>query len=153
MPDKIQPDKIQKALTIFRSGKNCAQAVLTAFSDDLEFDDDFALAISSGFGGGMGRLQETCGAVTGSFMVLGIYNKMKYTDDDSRKESTYAMIQEFNRQFTTLHKTTSCEVLLGIDLNTEAGRQMMAELKLSELVCERCIADAVLIVENLTSEK
>jgi C_GCAxxG_C_C family probable redox protein len=70
--------KNSNAINRFRSGLNCSQAVLTAFSDDLSFDDDLALCISCGFGSGMGRLQETCGAVTGAFMVMGMHNGKKY---------------------------------------------------------------------------
>jgi C_GCAxxG_C_C family probable redox protein len=142
------PDNTQKALAIFRSGKNCAQAVLTAFSEELEFDNDFALALSSGFGGGMGRLQETCGAATGAFMVLGIYNSRKYADNNERKEHTYAMIQEFNKQFVAIHKTSNCRLLLGIDLKTDEGQQMMRDKNLSELVCEKCVSDSVKILEE-----
>jgi C_GCAxxG_C_C family probable redox protein len=141
--------QIQKAISIFRSGRNCAQAVLTAFSDDLNFDNDFATEISSGFGGGMGRLQEICGAVTGAFMVLGIYNSRKYSNKDEIRDHTYAMIQEFNKQFNTIHDTINCRLLLGLDLKTAEGRQTMAEQNLSELVCEKCVIDSVRILEGL----
>jgi C_GCAxxG_C_C family probable redox protein len=87
--------KEEKAIDSFRSGLNCAQSVLTAYSDELGFDKDLALAIACGFGAGMGRLQETCGAVTGSFMVLSIYNSMRFTDIRNKKEETYFMIQKF----------------------------------------------------------
>jgi C_GCAxxG_C_C family probable redox protein len=59
--------KEDKAIGLFKSGLNCAQSVLTAYAEELDFDKNLALSISCGFGGGMGRLQETCGAVTGSF--------------------------------------------------------------------------------------
>jgi C_GCAxxG_C_C family probable redox protein len=141
-------DKSQRALAIFRSGKNCAQAVLTAFSEELEFDEDYALAIASGFGAGMGRLQETCGAATGSFMVIGIHNSNQLADLEIRKEQTYARIKEFNRRFKAKHKSTNCRLLLGLDLNTDEGQQMMRDKNLSESVCEQCISDAVKIVES-----
>jgi len=60
------------AINSFRSGYNCAQSVLYAFKDDFDFDENLALDISVGFGGGMERLQEKCGAVTGAFMVMGL---------------------------------------------------------------------------------
>jgi C_GCAxxG_C_C family probable redox protein len=139
----------QKALTHFRAGMNCAQAVLTSFSEHLKFDYDAALAISSGFGGGMGRLQETCGAATGAFMVMGIYNSEKFTDNTERKDQTYAMIQEFNKRFTAKHKTSNCRLLLGIDLNTEEGRLIMKDQDLSEKVCANCVSDSVSILRDL----
>ncbi len=66
---------------------NCAQAVVIAFSDELDFDREMAARISCGFGGGMGRLQETCGAATGSFMVLGIHvgESIPITGTEKRK--------------------------------------------------------------------
>lgn len=76
----------EEAILSFKSGLNCAQAVLTAYSEEMNFDKKLALSISCGFGGGMGRLQETCGAVTGSYMVLGVYNCKKVTDNQDRKE-------------------------------------------------------------------
>jgi C_GCAxxG_C_C family probable redox protein len=145
----MMTDKTQKALGTFRSGMNCAQAVLSSFSGDLEFDHECAMALSSGFGGGMGRLQETCGAVTGAFMVLGTNNTRKYTAGEERKNRTNETIQEFNRQFTALHKTTNCGLLLDVDLKTPEGRQRMQQDNLSESICEKCIADAVRILEKL----
>ena len=68
-----------KAIQSFQSGMNCAQAVVTAYADRLKFDPDLAAGLSCGFGGGMGRLQQTCGALTGAFMVLGIHNSRLYS--------------------------------------------------------------------------
>ncbi len=64
--------KEEIAVESFRSGLNCAQSVVAAYADEMSFDRNLALSISCGFGGGMGRLQETCGAATGAFMILGI---------------------------------------------------------------------------------
>jgi C_GCAxxG_C_C family probable redox protein len=141
--------KEQKAVESFKSGLNCAQAVLTAYSDDLGFDKSLASMISCGFGGGMGRLQETCGAVTGSFMVLGIHYCKKYTDNKDRKEKTYAAIQSFDRKFKSIYNTTSCKTLLNCDLKTEEGQKFHKEQNQGELICSKCIADAVRIVNEL----
>ena len=141
--------KENKAISYFRTGLNCAQAVLTAYSDDLEFDNDFASGISCGFGGGMGRLQETCGAVTGSFMVLGIYNTRKYSDNRERKDVTYSMIREFSDKFKSIHGSISCKILLNCDLTTLEGQQYMKENHLSESVCEKCISDSIRIIQEL----
>jgi C_GCAxxG_C_C family probable redox protein len=139
----------EKAIESFRSGFNCAQAVLTAYSDKLNFDNKLALSISCGFGGGMGRLQETCGAVTGSYMVLGVHNCNKFTDNKDRKEETYSMIQKFNEKFKKINGATDCKSLLKCDLKTEEGHRYMKENNLSAIVCEKCISDAVRIVEEI----
>lgn len=142
----------EKAINSFNSDLNCAQAVLTSYSDDLDFDKEMALQISCGFGAGMGKLQETCGAVTGSFMVLGIHNSKKFPDNGDRKEQTKVMIQDFSKKFKTIHKTLKCGELLNCDLNTDEGQKYFEENNLKKSVCEKCIADSIKIIDQLTRE-
>lgn len=141
--------KSEKAIKAFKSGYNCAQSVVVAFAEDLHFDRNAALSTAVGFGGGMGRLQETCGAVTGAFMVLGLHNSAKYADNLALKNATYPMIRQFDAKFKAIHKTTNCKALLQCDLNSEEGHAYAVENKLFERICEKCIADAVCIVEEL----
>jgi C_GCAxxG_C_C family probable redox protein len=107
------------------------------------------MSISSGFGGGMGRLQETCGAVTGAFMVLGIHNSNRFTDNQDKKEKTYSMIQKFNQKFQTIHGSIHCSSLLNCDLKTNEGQAFMKENKLVEKVCEKCISTSIGLLEEL----
>lgn len=141
--------KVEKAISSFKSDLNCAQSVLSAYTEELNLDPDLALAISCGFGGGMGRLQETCGAVTGAIMVLGIYNRPKFNSNSERKEKTYVMVREFSEKFKALHGTTSCKALLNCDLQTEEGRRYAREHGLYETICEKCVADSVRIIKEL----
>jgi C_GCAxxG_C_C family probable redox protein len=142
----------EKALRTFRSGLNCAQAVLTAYSDKLNFDDSLALSVSCGFGAGMGRLQETCGAVTGSYMVLGINTCKKVSENKERKEVTYTMIQKFSEKFKQINGTTDCLELLKVDLKTHEGHLYAVENNLFGSVCEKCISDSISIIDELISE-
>jgi C_GCAxxG_C_C family probable redox protein len=141
--------RIDKAISSFRSGLNCAQAVMTAYSDHLSFDNSLALSVSCGFGAGMGRLQETCGAVTGSYMVLGIYNSGKFADNKDRKEETYSMVQKFSEKFISINGTTNCKSLLKCDLRTEEGQRFAKENNLFGTLCEKCISDSINIVDEL----
>ena len=140
---------IERALESFRGGLNCAQAVVTAFSEELNYDKNMALSISCGFGAGMGRLQDTCGAVTGSFMVLGIVNCRKFTDNKERKEATYGMVQKFNNKFKQIHGTLDCSSLLNCDLKTEEVNRFAKENNLFGTVCEKCISDSIGILEEI----
>jgi C_GCAxxG_C_C family probable redox protein len=142
-------EKEEKAIRSFRNGLNCAQAVVSAYTEELKFDPALALSLSCGFGGGMGRLQQTCGAVTGAFMVLGIYNCRKHTDNKERKDKTYGMIQEFSSRFQALHGAIDCRTLLGCDLRTEEGQQYLKEHALHDTICEYCICDALKISDEL----
>jgi C_GCAxxG_C_C family probable redox protein len=142
--------RTEKALEQFRSGLNCSQAALTAYSDELKIDKEQALNLSLGFGGGMGRLQETCGAVTGSYMVIGLYNGTKFTENADKKEAAYTMIQKFSEKFKAIHGSTDCKSLLKCDLRTEAGHRYAKENNLFGTICEDCISDSIRIVGELT---
>ena len=143
--------KAEIAINYFKSGYNCAQSVVLSFKDDLCFDENMALEMSVGFGGGMGRLQEKCGAVTGAFMVMGLYSSKLHQDNISRKNHSYAMIQQFDPKFKSIHHTTQCSELLKCDLRSDEGHAFAVENKLFENVCEKCITDAIGIVEELVA--
>jgi len=139
------------AVDLFKGDLNCSQSVLTAYSEKFNFDKGLGLSVSCGFGGGMGRLQETCGAVTGAFMALGIYNCNKYSDNKDRKNNTYSMVRDFDKKFKTIHTSTNCRELLNADLITPEGQKYIKEHNLHEVICEKCIKSAVQIVDELTN--
>ena len=103
----------EKAVELFKRGYNCSQAVVGAFSDDLNLDFSTAMKISSSFGGGMGRLREVCGALTGSFIVAGL---MFGNDDPSQtglKSEHYSLIRELADKFRQLNGSIICKELRG----------------------------------------
>lgn len=103
----------EKAAELFVSGCNCSQAVFGAFAEDCGIDFETALKLSSSFGGGMGRLRETCGAVTGMFMVAGLLKGYSDTDDKEAKDNHYKLIQELANEFKGVYQTYNCNELLG----------------------------------------
>ncbi len=115
-------------------------------------DRETALRIAGAFGAGMGRMGETCGAVTGSFMVIGLrHGKTRKGDDDAR-ELTYKLAQDFTRLFRERNKSIICRELLGHDLSTEEGREAVAEGNLFLTICPKFVQDAVEILEGLLKE-
>lgn len=145
----ITMTRTDKALTVFRSGLNCAQSVLEAYSEELNFDNELAIRLSCGFGGGMGRLQKTCGALTGSYMVLGIYNSKKFSDNKDRKDATYSMVRQLTHEFESINKCSDCRTLLGCDLQTEEGQLYAKQNNLFDTLCEKYIVDSVNIVGKM----
>ncbi len=107
-------DKAKIAEELFLQGYNCSQSVLAAFSDELGLDRETALKLSSSFGGGMGRLREVCGAVSGMFMVAGL--KYGYDDptDGTAKTSHYQRIQTLAQRFKEENGSIVCRELLGL---------------------------------------
>ncbi len=140
--------KQEKALQIFRSGYNCAQSVLVAFQEDKASETESAMALAAGFGGGMGRLQLTCGALTGAFMAIGQHCKNHYETNELIKENSRRLIQSVHSKFINIHKVSDCKSLLGVDLNEEEGRKRMKEENLHEKVCEQCVLNAVSLLEK-----
>jgi len=144
--------KIGKALNSFRTGLNCAQSVVTTYSDEFEFDYHLACNLSFGFGGGMGKMQETCGAVAGAFMVLSIFNS-KINQSCFKNEENNLSIKLFTHKFKLIHGTINCKSLLNCDLNTVEGQFFIKEHNLRESVCEKCISDSIIILEELLEIK
>jgi len=141
-------DKKTFAIQQFKSGYNCAQSVVSAFARDLGIEEYTAIRIASGFGGGMGRQQLTCGALTGAYMVIGYLHGMHAPDDDLANEKAAQMIQKFTYDFKGKYGHADCFSLIGVDLNTEEGKKEAEEKNLYELKCEKFILEIVEMLEQ-----
>ena len=136
----------------FRQGYNCAQSVLLAFSDLTGLDDDTALRLSSSFGGGLGRLREVCGAVSGASMVLGLLKGYSDPDDREAKKAHYHLIQELARRFRKEHGSIVCRELLSGVQKTDGGdpEERTAAYYRKRPCPELCRRAAQLVDEMLT---
>jgi C_GCAxxG_C_C family probable redox protein len=144
-------DRIETALSQFTQGFNCSQAVLSAYAGQFGLDDATALKIAAGFGGGMGLMAETCGAVTGAFMVLGL----RYggtSPDREAKEVAYAQIGEFVDRFKARRGSLTCRDLLGCDIGTTEGYQVAREKSLFRTTCPKLVRDAAAILDEMLAE-
>lgn len=140
--------KAEEAISYLNQGANCAQSILSAFSEELGIDKDLALRIASGFGGGMCQ-GEVCGAVTGAILVLNLkYGNSKMGDSET-KEKIYHLIRSFSDEFRNRNGSINCSDLLGIDLQKEANRAVAREKGLFKDNCSRYVEAAVKIIENL----
>lgn len=101
-----------KAAELFLSGSNCAQAVMVAFCDVTGLAPEFAAKLSCSFGGGMGRLREVCGAVSGMLMVAGLLYGYDVKDDDTQKKDHYARVQELAGNFREEVGSIICREIL-----------------------------------------
>ena len=105
-------DHGMKAAELFLGGYNCAQAVLVAFSDLTGLDADFSAKFSSSFGGGMGRMREVCGAVSGMLMVAGLLYGYDTPGDDDIKKGHYARVQYLSGRFREEVGSIVCREIL-----------------------------------------
>ena len=141
---------VEKARELFKGGYNCAQAVFMAFSDVTGIEDTKAAMLSSSFGGGMGRLREVCGAVSGCFMVLGCV--MGYADprDLDAKKAHYAMIQEAAELFKAENGSIICRELLGLPSGaSEPTPEKRTEEYYKRRPCEEYVAIAAKVTEEM----
>lgn len=142
--------RVDQAVELFKGGLACSQAILATYGPLYGLSYDDAIRVARGFGGGMGRLSETCGAVTGAFMVFGL----KFDGSDKpTKEANYALIQEFSRQFKQEHCSLNCGKLLGCDLNQPEGQAYFREHDMMQSHCIKYVRHAAEIVEELIAHK
>lgn len=138
----------ERAMALFEEGYNCAQSVFLAFSDLHGMDTHMAAALSSSFGGGMGRLREVCGAVSGMFLVAGIL----YGYDDpgpGRKKRHTMREQELAKAFEEKNGSIVCRELLGLSVKREkpTPKERTAEYY-KKRPCKELVGDAAEILEK-----
>ncbi|NJD58256.1 MAG: hypothetical protein C3F13_00605 [Anaerolineales bacterium] len=133
-------------------GYGCAQSVLASYAGDFGLEEGLALRLATGFGSGMGRMCEVCGALTGAFMVIG----MKYGKDKTdgtrygyETETTYRLVAEAAEKFKERNGSIYCRELIGHNLMDAVERAKVVELGLFKTTCRKCILDAVEILEEI----
>lgn len=141
------------AARTFENDYNCAQAVFSTFAEEMGINKDIALKIACPFGGGMGKLQNTCGAVIGAFLVLGLEYGKGLDGNDDKKAKTYDLVNKFVSDFEAKNKSIKCLDLLGYDMKTEEGKNQIEEKDLYNTVCTNLVRDAVIITEQLLNDK
>ena len=106
--------RVKRGVELFKSGYNCAQAVVGAFADLYGVPQDVALRMSASFGGGMGRMRLTCGAASGMCMLAGLENGCATTESPQKRAENYALVQELAAEFKEENGSLTCAELLGL---------------------------------------
>jgi len=133
-------DRVQRAVEGKSKGYNCAQSVACAFSDVTGVDEEILFKATEGYGGGMGDMQCTCGAVTGAVMVCGLLNSRGRTVSGSKAE-TMKLARQITQRFRKQNGSVICKELKGV----ETGKMLRS--------CPDCVADAVKLVEEIVMNK
>ena len=143
----------EKAMQSFLDGYNCAQCMMVAFEDLLTIDMETALQIASPFGGGMGRLREVCGSVSGMFMILGYTKGYHETSDYDGKKELYEHIQELAKRYEEANGSIICRELLGLNVKREeAAPEKRTDEYYKKRPCAEKIGSAAEILENYLRE-
>ena len=147
-------EKTIQAAETFQNGFNCSQSVFSVFAEDFGLTKDNCLKLASPFGGGIARMQETCGAVTGAMMAIGLKYGKGENGTEEDKAAGYRFSQELIAKFSEKHGTIRCLDLLNhLNMCTAEG---MTEIKKHELFrhnCSKYVQSAVEITESIFSNK
>ncbi len=142
-------NRIESAVSCFKEGFSCSQAVLSAYSDLFNLDRTTALKISQPFGGGIAHQGEICGAVSGAFMVIGLKHGRIQAEDLEAREKTYEKVHKFIEHFTASNGSTVCKVLLGYDISSPEGFQKAKDAGLFDTLCPNLIQSSMEILDEI----
>lgn len=144
-------DRVERAIELFKSGFNCSQAVFAAFAGEFGMDEETALKVSAGLGGGVGRSREVCGAVCGAAMLVGFKYGATDGDDAEAKQRCYQVVQQIIAEFKTNNPTIICRELL--ELNSSDNTDPKPEARTPEYYkkrpCVQLVEDAARAVEKV----
>ncbi|MHA2326371.1 MAG: C-GCAxxG-C-C family protein, partial [Promethearchaeota archaeon] len=116
-------EKVDQAVSCYMEDFTCGQAILSTYGTHFGLNRDIALKLATAFGGGIARLGETCGAVNGALMVIGLKHGRSEIKDLESKEKTYRLAREFIKRFSNRNGSIVCKDLLNCDINTTEGRK------------------------------
>ncbi|MCU0917674.1 MAG: C-GCAxxG-C-C family protein [Planctomycetes bacterium] len=140
--------RVDEAVDSFCRGAACSQAIVAAYGPQVGLPREQGIRLAAGFAGGM-RLGQTCGAVTGAFMVLGLKHAGPNCEQRDSRENVYAAIREFAARFQQRNHTVICKELLGCDISTPQGLQQATKEGLFRTICPRMVRDAAEILEEM----
>ena len=144
----------ERAVELFHEGYNCSQSVFTAFAHRFDIDEATAKKISAGLGGGVGRMREVCGAVSGAAMVIGSICSATDGKDSENKQKNYELVREFADRFTKINGSIICRELLGLDVKMEdtAKPDSRTAEYYKKRPCVELVGDAAEILAEIIKE-
>lgn len=138
--------RVEKAKALFKQGFNCSQAVCAACADLYGMDEETALRVAASFGGGIGRMRQTCGAACGMFVLAGLENGSAKAGDAEGKKQNYALVQDLAAKFKQVNGSLICAELLGIAPKPqEPIPETRTEAYYQKRPCVEMVANAVRI--------
>ncbi len=144
-------ERTEKAVNLFKSGFNCSQSVFAAYADLFGMDEETALKVSAGLGGGVGRSREVCGAVSAAAMLVGMKFGATDGDDAEAKQRTYAVVQQIIAEFRQTNPSIVCRELLALseNQNTDPKPEARTEKYYQKRPCAQLVEDSAKAVEKI----
>lgn len=148
-------ERISRATELFKSGYNCSQSVVAAFADMYGFTEEQALRMAASFGGGIGRMRETCGAACGMFLLAGLEKGAIDGADREGKAANYALVQELAAEFKKRNGSLNCGELLGLKKKAPVSSEPEArtEQYYAKRPCSKMVEEAARIWQNISKKR
>lgn len=143
-------ERIEKSGELFSKGYNCSQAVFAAFADKYGIDEDTALKLACSFGGGLGRMREVCGTVSGMALVCGMETGNTDSYNQSQKKDNYAKMRKLAAKFEEENGSIICKQLLGIEKKEESAEPL---LRTEEYYRKRPCKELVMCAARILTEE
>ncbi len=144
--------KSEQALSLFRKGYNCAQAILVTFSNEAGVDAGMAFSIASGLGGGVGQTQNICGAINAGAIVLSMRLGRYQPEDKERKNDVAYLVGQFVSECRKELGSANCHELLRIDINNLRLKKQAADSGHLASVCDNAVSKSAEILERFLTE-
>ncbi len=143
-------NRVEKAVELFGKGYNCSQAVFCAFADKFNIDEETAMKLSVGFGGGFGRLREVCGAFSGCTMLIGLASESDLKDASQSKKDAYEKVRKIKEEFEKRNGGSFiCRDLLGMSGPSESHvPEERTEHYKKTRPCEEIVRQAAMIMNE-----
>ncbi|RDE10775.1 MAG: hypothetical protein C4K49_12545 [Candidatus Thorarchaeota archaeon] len=146
-------DAVASALKYFSSDHNCAQSVFRSLLEQKKLYFNEATKVAAGFGGGIAREGQTCGAVTGAIMAIGVIEGTRVPEFQDHKKATYEIGKRFLDEFREKHNTCICKELIGFDVGDPVQHSEAEKKRVFRDLCTGFVKDAVRIVLDLLPDE
>ena len=128
---------------------NCAQSIVSVYCEEFGLDRNLGLKMAMGFGSGMARSGNTCGAITGAYMILGLSQRINENNARESIDRTYKLMQQFNSAFKAQHGTLLCKELIKYDLSIPEQHSEARDKRIFITICPDLVWDAAKILESI----
>lgn len=145
-------ERVARAVNYFKSGYNCAQAVVMAFDDVMELTPEHLAMLVASFGGGVGRMREVCGTVSGMAFVAGAICPSQNPQNLEERKANYALVQRFANEFRQQNGDIVCRRLLGLEPMVERAETAMPSERTAEYYRKRPCAEYVGCAARIVAE-
>ena len=148
-------ERVDKATQLFKAGFNCSQSVAAAFADLHGLDEAMSLRVSASFGGGIGRMRETCGAACALFVLAGLDTSAISAEDQEAKTANYRLVHDLADRFIAQNGSLCCAELLGLKpkVQKETGSAELSKNNLGKRSCAEIVESAARIWANYLLNK